>query len=109
MKTIRAGLLNRQVKIQRLTQIKDGIGQIIGTDWTDVATVWANIRHTSGMESIRAGAETSIVKASIRIRYRAGIDASMTVLHGATTYQIKAVLPDESGRVYLDLVCERVS
>lgn len=109
MKTIRAGLLNRQVKIQQLTQIKDEIGQIIGTDWADVATVWANIRHLSGTEAIKADAPTSTVRASIRIRYRAGIDAGMRVLHGSTAYDIQAVLPDEIGRRHIDLVCEVVS
>lgn len=106
---MRAGQLNRLVTIQRLTQIKDGIGQIIGTDWTDVATVWANIRHLSGTEAIKADAPTSTVRASIRIRYRAGVDAGMRVLHGSTAYDIQAVLPDEIGRRHIDLVCEVVS
>lgn len=106
---MRAGQLNRLVTIQRLTQIKDEIGQIIGTDWTDVATVWANIRHLSGAEAIKADAPTSKVRASIRIRYRAGIDAGMRVLHGSTAYDIQAVLPDEIGRRHIDLVCEVVS
>lgn len=108
MKTIRAGLLNRQVKIQQLTQIKDEIGQPIN-EWQDVATVWANIRHMSGTEAIKADAPTSTVRASIRIRYRAGIDAGMRVLHGSTAYDIQAVLPDEIGRRHIDLVCEVVS
>lgn len=101
--------LRSVVTIERLTQIKDGIGQIIGTDWTDVATVWANIRHLSGTEAIKADAPTSTVRASIRIRYRAGIDAGMRVLHGSTAYDIQAVLPDEIGRRHIDLVCEVVS
>ena len=105
---MRAGTLNRKITIRRRVTGVDPIGQPIDTTET-VATVWANIRHTSGLEAIKGGAEASIVKSSIRIRYRAGIDASMTVLHGVTTYQIKAVLPDEAGRDYLDLVCERVS
>lgn len=103
-----AGQLNRQVTIQRRVTGVDKIGQPINTTEV-VAKVWANIRHTSGLEAIKGGAETSVTKASIRIRYRAGIDASMTVLHGSTTYQIKAVLPDEARREHLDLVCEVVS
>jgi SPP1 family predicted phage head-tail adaptor len=45
------------------------------------------------------------VRASIRIRYRTDITAAMRVTDGSTVYQVKAVLPD-SGRQYLDLVCE---
>lgn len=104
---MRAGTLNRKITIQRRVTGVDPIGQPIDTT-EDIATVWANIRHTSGLEAIKGGAETSIVKASIRIRYRADIDASMTVLHGSKVYQIKAVLPDEAGRDYLDLVCEEI-
>lgn len=105
---MRAGQLNRLVTIRRRKTGVDAIGQPIDTV-EDVATVWANIRHTSGLEAIKGGAETSIVKASIRIRYRAGIDAGMRVLHGSTAYDIQAVLPDEIGRRHIDLACEVVN
>ncbi|AGW94602.1 hypothetical protein N234_31640 [Ralstonia pickettii DTP0602] len=94
-----------RVTIQRRATGQDEIGQPVET-WADVSTVWANIRHTSGMEAIKAGADVSIVRASIRIRWRTGIDAGMRVVHGATVYDIKAVLADEVGRKHVDLVCE---
>ena len=100
--------LRSKIVIQSLTSTRDEIGQII-SEWQDVATVWANIRHLSGTEAIKADAPTSTVRASIRIRYRAGIDAGMRVLHGSTAYDIQAVLPDEIGRRHIDLVCEVVN
>lgn len=102
---MRAGSLKSRVTIKQLTGGQDEIGQPIQT-WTDVARVWANIRHLSGSETIKAGAETSITKASIRIRYRTDINSGMRVYHGSTVYEIKAVLPDEESRDRLDLVCE---
>jgi len=75
-------------------------------DWTEMAALWADIRVAGGLETIKAGAEMSVVKASIRVRYRSDIDASMRVVHGTTIYAIKAVLPDLVGRRYVDLVCE---
>lgn len=105
---MQAGTLNRRATIQRRVTGFDPIGQPID-DTETVATVWANVRHTSGLEAIKGGAETSIVKASIRIRYRAGIDAGMTVLADAVTYEIKAVMPDVAGRKFVDLVCEAVT
>lgn len=105
---MRAGQLNRQIVIARRVTGQDEIGQPIDTIET-VATVWANIRHTSGLEAIKSDATTSVVKASIRIRYRADIDAGMIVIYGAVTYEIRAVLPDEAGRVYCDLACEKVA
>ena len=49
---------------------------------------------------------TSTLKASIRIRYRTGIDAGMRVLHGGVVYQVLAVLPDVAGREFIDVVAE---
>lgn len=106
---MRAGQLNRRVTLQAKQGGFDPIGQPLPEDWADVATVWADIRFTSGLESIRGGAEASIAKASIRIRYRAGVNAGMRVAHGERVYNITAVLPDESRRVYMDLVCEVVN
>lgn len=102
-----AGSLNRRINIERRATTQDVLGQPVET-WDLVAAVWADIRHMGGMESIKAGADVSTVRASIRIRYRAGIDAGMRVTHGADVYDITAVLPDEARREYVDLVCERV-
>lgn len=105
---MRAGQLNRRVTIQKMGPSRDEIGQPIPADWQDVASVWAHIKHLSGSETIKASAEVSAVRASIRIRYRTGLDAGMRVLHGETVYQVKAVLPDEARRDHVDLVCEVV-
>lgn len=105
--------LNRRVLIQRLVTGKDGIGQRGTQGWVPLITagdgkVHANILSRNGSESIKAGAETSSAAVSIRIRYRTNVTAAMRVLHGTTTYEIKAVLPDEARREYVDLVCEVV-
>jgi SPP1 family predicted phage head-tail adaptor len=105
---MRSESLNSRVMIQRPDTTQDAAGQPID-DWVDVAPAWASIRHPSGLSAIKADASVSIVKASIRIRYRTGLDASMRVKHKATLYDIKAILPDEAGKEYLDLVCETVS
>lgn len=105
---MQAGRLNRRCTLQAPGTTTDEIGQPI-PGWTDVATVWADIRMKSGMESIKAGAPVSTVQASIRIRYRAGINAGMRVVHNLQAYNITAVMPDVGGREYVDLVAEVVS
>ena len=105
---MRAGSLSTQVTIQAPGTAVDEIGQPI-PGWTDVATVWADIRLKSGLEAIKAGAPVSTVQASIRIRYRAGVNAGMRVVHNLTAYEILAVQPDVGGREYVDLVCQVVS
>lgn len=102
---MKAGQLNSRVTIQQLTAGQDAIGQPVQT-WSTLATVWANIKQPSGMESIRADRETSVLRASIRIRRRTDVTAAMRVVLGATVYQIQAVLSDEQHKEYLDLSCE---
>ena len=99
---MKAGDLRNRITIQAPSTVQDDTGQVL-TDWTDVALVWASIKHVSGVSAIQSGMDTSSVKASIRIRHRTGINAGMRVLHGTTVYQIEAVMPDER-RVYTDLV-----
>jgi SPP1 family predicted phage head-tail adaptor len=98
------GSLNRQVTIQSPPTAEDALGQPTGS-WTTVATVWANVRALNGLETIKGGAETSVAKASIRIRYRTDVTSAMRVVHGSTTYEIKAVLPDVAGKRHVDLAC----
>ena len=105
---MQAGRLNRRCTLQSPSQSVDEIGQPI-PGWTDVATLWADIRMKSGLESIKAGAPVSVVQASIRVRYRAGITAGMRVVHNLQVYEILAVQPDVGGREYVDLVCQVVA
>ena len=105
---MQAGLLNRRVTLQAPGTTQDELGQPI-PGWTDVATLWADIRMKSGLESIKAGAPVSVVQASIRVRYRAGITAGMRVVHNLQAFNITAVLPDVGGLEYVDLVCEVVN
>ena len=64
---MQAGTLNRRVTLQAPGTTQDELGQPI-TGWTDVATVWASVRHVSGLEAIKSGADVSVVKVSVRIR-----------------------------------------
>lgn len=105
---MQAGLLNRRVTLQAPGTTQDELGQPI-PGWTDVATLWADIRMKSGLESIKAGAQVSVVQASIRVRYRAGITAGMRLTHNLQAFNIVAVMPDVGGREYVDLVCEVVN
>ena len=101
---MQAGSLSTRCVIQRRTGGTNAWGTPEPQGWEDVAKVWSNVRHQSGSESIRAGADVSIVRTSIRIRWRTGIDAGMRVLYGGQVFDIEAVLPGV-GRKHIDLVC----
>lgn len=99
--------LNHRVDIEQRSSGEDELGQPTET-WTLVASVWANVKHLSGVSTIKAGADVSVVQASIRIRRRTGLDAGMRVTHSGQAYDVQAVLPD-GRRQYVDLVCKAVA
>lgn len=105
---MQAGRLNRRCTLQAPGTATDELCQPI-PGWTAVATLWADIRMKSGLESIKAGAPVSVAQASIRVRYMAGITAGMRIVHGLQAFNITAVLPDVGAREYVDLVCEVVA
>jgi SPP1 family predicted phage head-tail adaptor len=103
---VRAGTLKDWITIQQAGTVQDELGQPI-PGWPVLDSVWADIRFLSGLESARADSPVSIVKASIRIRRRTDVLASMRVVDDeGRIYDIKAVLPNKQSRQYIDLVCE---
>ena len=104
---MRASTLNTRITIQQQSTTQDALGQPVNT-WTDVANCWADVRHKSGVETIKGDTITSVVKASIRIRYRSDVTTAMRVVVGLIKYNIQAVLPDVAKREYVDLACEVV-
>lgn len=101
------GKLDTRITIQRRATMTDAWGQPTET-WADVALVWANVRHLNGIESIKAGADVSVVRSSFRIRHRTGIDAGMRIVSDGSTYDIEAALPG-GRREWLDLAAKRVT
>lgn len=100
---------NTLVQLQRRTSTQDAAGQPLNT-WEPVgAQVWADIRAASGLATIRAGADVSVVKVSIRILRRSDVLPGMRVLAGAVVYEIEAVPPPRAGSAEMDLVCKVVT
>lgn len=102
------GDLNQRVTIQAPGATVDALGQRV-PGWADVCTLWADVRQPSGLQQVRGDAVLSRVRASIRVRQRSDITPAMRAVHGAAVYDIKAVLPDNKTRMYMDLVCEAAS
>lgn len=105
---LHAGKFKQRVTVQAPATGQDAAGQP-NTGWVDVAQVWADIRTTGGLETIKAGATTSVVQTSVRVRWRTGLHAGMRVLHGNAVYSVLAVLHDIAGRQWVDLVCQEVA
>ena len=101
-----AGKLNQRVTLSGLTGGTDALGQPLQY-WADFAIVWADVRFASGIETIKAGRESSTSRASVRMRRRSGVDVSMRARIGSVDYEIIDIIPDIK-RVYMTLLCEVV-
>ena len=103
---MRAGQLRHRVQLQSRVDTVDALGQP-STSWLTTSTVWADVRYLTGLGALKAGADTSVGKCTIRMRY-APVNAAQRVVYGDETFTILSVLPDGK-RAYVDLVCEVVN
>ena len=103
---IPAGKLESRVKIMKKTKVRNSTGEMVDS-WVEFGKAWGDVIQISGMDAIKADAITSVVKSSIRIRYKSGVVAGMRAVLRNETYDIRAVLSDQV-RVRMDLVCELV-
>jgi SPP1 family predicted phage head-tail adaptor len=101
-----AGQLRHLVTLQSQVTMQDNLGQP-STAWTTVASVWADVRYQTGLEAIKSGADVSIVRVSVRMRYRV-VSAGQRVLYDGTVFNILAVQPDVR-KAYVDLVAEVIN
>lgn len=101
------GDLRDRITLLVQTSAQDAAGQPIES-WAEYARTWANVRYPSGLSAIKADAAVSAVKASVRIRYRSDLPDGLRAMLGGEAYRVVAMLPGP-GRVWLDLVCERVA
>lgn len=104
---MQAGSLKNRVEIWHFHATEDETGANV-QQWAFFLRLWANIRHVSGSQAIKADTQTESVKASIRIRFNEQIQSGMQVRHRGETYQIDAVLHDYQGKDFTDLVCLKV-
>lgn len=106
---MRAGQLRHQITIQRPVETQDAAGGVV-TSWVDVASPRAEVVGLAGREYFAAQGVHSEITTKIRIRYRAGLSATMRALHGATVYEIAAPPLDPTGkRDELHLLCKVVA
>lgn len=102
------GTLNRRIVIEAPSGSQDALGQPFLT-WTTVDTVWASIVNLNGTETIKSGAPTSVVKTSVRVRWRTDLSSAMRATCEGVTYRFMAVMPDMVRREHTDIVCEVVT
>ncbi|MCE0185922.1 phage head closure protein [Klebsiella pneumoniae] len=106
---MRAGKMKRRVTFQKSESHRDQMGQVISV-WSDLATVWAEIRAISGRERMSSGALYSEATVRIWTRYRDDITNANRILYCSPNvrgqvYGIVAVIPDVD-HTRLELLCK---
>lgn len=102
-----AGKLNERVKIEQPIITRDSYGANIKT-WQPVATVWANVRFERGAEFQRNRADLRTVSVSVRLRLcqkTRDMTADWRIIHRGRVFAVSAVLPDETNKQFIDVVC----
>ncbi len=102
--------LRHRIDIEEQVTEFDSDGVRVDT-WVSIraseeALIPAEVMPVSGREFTAANGPQAGVTARITLRYRAGLDPAMRVLHDGDIYNIKAILPDSTGRKYLSLMAE---
>lgn len=104
---MRAGRLRHRVTIQQLVagspqQKPTGEPDV---QWTDVATVWADVRPLHAKTLFLAQQVASRVDTEIEIRYRAGINAAMRVTFESEVFDVQGVVDPDKRHIRLLLLC----
>ena len=114
-----SGRLRHRIRIEQFVLDVDSNGDVLqdpntgatSGQWTEVATVWASIEPLSAKEFIASQATQAQIVARIVIGYRAGLDASMRLVHmvngvAGKVYNPHGFLADrDSGLEYITCPC----
>lgn len=100
--SIDSGKLRHRVQVQEPVHTQNPVtGESIVT-WNTIWDLWAAVEPLSAREFIQSQSTQSQVVARITIRYVAGFNAAMRIVHNGTNYNIAGLLPDkDSGLEYI--------
>jgi SPP1 family predicted phage head-tail adaptor len=103
------GLAHRII-LQTPVYSQDSYGQKKIASWIDVATVWADVRETSGREISREQQQATVTDATIAVRYRGDIETTWRVkwLPSNRVFNITLKRDPNGDRVWLILECVEV-
>jgi len=87
---MRAGSMDRRVTLQRFTTTQDEYGEEIQT-WTDLATVFAEVRQQGGREYLAAATIMADQRVVFFIRWYPGLTVLDRVSYGGALHDIEEV------------------
>lgn len=107
---MRAGNLRTRVTIQTPGQGIDEYGVPTQETWSDLATVWAEVKPITGRERWASDYTANIATTAVSMRYRDDIQPNYRVLYGERVLRIAGppINVDNRNRE-LVLTCEEVT
>lgn len=103
---MRSGQLRYRVTIEQLTETQNEYGEPV-SDWSPLATVWAEKEDLTGREYYQAQQINAEVTTRFTIRWRDDVKAKMRLKHSGTLYDIASVQDPDGRQRRLILVCSR--
>ena len=103
---MKARYLNKKITIQKLGDTVDDFGGVVEGAYQDLATVWASINPITGKEAFLSNTDFATVSHKIRIRYLAGVNASMRIVWNDRVFKIKYFINYQEANREVEFLCE---
>jgi uncharacterized phiE125 gp8 family phage protein/SPP1 family predicted phage head-tail adaptor len=100
-----SGALRKRVTFQTETPTTDNAGGY-ALAWTNVITVWADIKPSSGNKYFVDGHLEGHITHHVTIRYQTGITTDMRMVYSSRLFNIRAVLNADESNQWLELLVE---
>lgn len=99
------GELRRRLALEAPTSSPDGGGGAM-ISWTELATLWADVRARRGDERDRADRPDARLHLQVRIRYRRDVTTAMRFRHEGRVYNIRSLFDEDGRERFLTCLCE---
>lgn len=91
---MRAGALDRPIRIETPVETQDEFGQPIVV-WQTLASVWANVRSVDAIESYTASRELATTAKRFLFRWVTGLTAKDRIVYEGRNYDIVSIAERE--------------
>ena len=97
--------LRHRLTLEELVRVSDEGGGFTES-WTELATLFADLRPTAGGERVESDRLTGTVTHEVALRYRAGVAPATRLRMATRLFHILAVIDVDERRRWLKCLCE---
>ena len=101
----KVGQLRHPITLQGQGTTRDAGGGI-SSGWSDIATIYADIRPKTGKEVYTQGKGVGSVSHEITVRYRTDITNASRISYDSKLFNIRAIINVDERDRFLKLLCE---